>query len=169
VIGGTRVEGVFARREDAEARLRELDRAARPLRNDPDLFWSWSVNRPLSDLSDFEPGVFLDWLTDAGIPLPQKTDFHGWYGWWEEHRDSLTAYQRTRLFEGLHRFSFHEILEIDWHDGDDVDWEQEDPLPAPAPYDEDDIRAELNPYNPQEDNLEAMPPRDERPQDEIPF
>jgi hypothetical protein len=118
-----RMEGTFSTRAAAEAFLDQREEAARASGDYSPLNWyEWQCGldgqEDLLALTDFDPPVFFDWLEDAGISRPPATRYQGAKDLWLEWLGSLTPGQLTRLYEGLHRFSFHEILEIDWIDGD---------------------------------------------------
>jgi hypothetical protein len=129
-----RIEGTFSNRDEAEAFCRQRESAARLSRRDSGLFWFRAYATPtLFDFTHFDPPIFLDWLEDAGIPQPQATNSLGWGCWWAQVRNHLTKQQRQRLFEGLHKFSFYEILEIDFYDGTDIPPEELEPIPPLSP------------------------------------
>jgi hypothetical protein len=106
-----RMIAVFARREAAEAFLAEREETAKrsgdigPLRFLPRIGALWA-------LTEFEPGVFQDWLEDAGIPEP-PFDF-----WAEEHSpwwdwlDALSSEQAVHLCRGLHNLCYYDLIRI---------------------------------------------------------
>jgi hypothetical protein len=115
-----KVEGVFADRADAEACLVQCERALRPTLRYYGLFWDDPHTcRNILDLTNFELPILLDWLHDADIPLPANPEYpRSWDAWWEEQRESLTEDQLSHLFAGLHRLTFHRIVEVDLIDND---------------------------------------------------
>jgi hypothetical protein len=116
--------GVFATREQAEVRLAEAEvEAARS--GD---FWPIYYEENLDGLmahSDFEPGVFRDWMADHDIPDPAsvlplvKRHECPWYVWLK----GLGKEKLARLYEAMHHFRFCEIVEIPLN---------EEPLPESA-------------------------------------
>ena len=114
-----RVERAFADRHDAEAFRDRLEREARASCRFEYVFVSEHNDfYDLFKLTRFDPPIFLDWLRDADIPVPEPLPRHGydWYRWWEGCREQLTDRQLSKLYEGLHIFTFYEIVEVDWHD-----------------------------------------------------
>jgi hypothetical protein len=130
-----RIEGTFANRDDAETFCRQREHAARLSRRDSGLFWYQAYATPtLFDFTCFDPPVFLDWLEDADIPRPHASDALSWSRWWGQVRNHLTKQQRHHLFEGLHKFSFYEIVAIAWYDGDaDIPPEELETIPPLSP------------------------------------
>jgi hypothetical protein len=114
------IKAVFTDRTAAEACRVGLERALRPTVRDEDLFWRdpHHAMNPL-DLTEFDEPVFLDWLRDAAIPVPDDTSRKGWLQWWRKQCEQLSADQLRHFFEGLHRLAFYEIREVDWIDADD--------------------------------------------------
>src|SRR5262249_22822618 len=100
--------------------------------------------------SDFDPGVFRDWMADHNIPQPgsevppEEPYQDPWYFWLK----SLSKQQVARLYEALHRFRFFEIIEIPCVDEPvpESEWEYPElhvPIDPPGlysypPLDEDD-------------------------------
>jgi hypothetical protein len=121
----------FASRDDATAFLSECEEAARASGNLNPLYAAGEGLNSLLKLTEFDPPVFLDWLTDHDIPpLPAHS---GVRALWEAWLAGLSRYQVERLFEALHNLSFYELIEIDWIEGAYTadlweDWEND--LPA---------------------------------------
>jgi hypothetical protein len=159
-----RVEGVFTTRADAETRLAECERALRPTLRYHGLFWDdpHTYHSPRV-LTDFDLPVFLDWLRDADIPLPANPEAdRNWDRWWEEQRDRLTEPQLCHLFAGLHRLTFHEIVEVDLVD---------DPVWDPVKEVAEITGVALTGNGPAEfpDEEPPQPPDGEATPDDIPF
>jgi hypothetical protein len=111
-----RMKGAFTTEAAAQAFLDECEAQARVSGDYWPLYWEdgWES---LLKLTSFDPPVFRDWLEDSGIPLPPQERYHGDEDVWLDWLRDLPAEKLTRLYEGLHHFSFHEILEVDWLDG----------------------------------------------------
>ena len=143
--------GVFTTRERAEARQAEAEAEAARSGD----FWPLYYEEGLEGLiawSDFDPGVFRDWMSDHDIPDPESVDPPAgpryqcpWYAWLK----SLGKDRLAKLYEAMHRFRFCEILDIPCHDGPDPNakWEYPElhvPINEPGLYsypplsDEDD-------------------------------
>jgi hypothetical protein len=105
---GFGVEGVFASPEEADAFRSELETKAAESGFLGPLLQIGDLDRLLG-LSDFDPSVFGDWLTDHGImTLPDPAQGRrGWRRWVE----ALTREQVADLSAALHRLRFYEAVE----------------------------------------------------------
>jgi hypothetical protein len=102
----------------------------------------------LLKLTDFEEGVFRDWLIDHGIPDPdvsaRKWRPEEYYAPIAEWLEALTNEQLADLYAALHRFRFYEVVEVpfvpDHYPEEQWDeWEKNLPPGLPAnPEDEYD-------------------------------
>jgi hypothetical protein len=151
------------------------------------LFWKDPhTYRGVLKWTDFEVPIFLDWLRDAEIPLPPDPENdRSWDGWWEEQRESLTCEQLSHFFAGLHKLSFHEIVEVDL-----IEDEAWDPLLAvgqetgvtltgvrpaaefePVETTDEEVPLEDIEAHPADEESEHLPADEWRPDlnDEIPF
>jgi hypothetical protein len=109
-----RMIGLFRTREQAEAFQREAEEETARSGDYEPLFYEEGLEG-LMRWSDFEPGVFRDWMSDHDIPDPatvvtKETEPYEcpWYAWLK----SLGKEQLARLYQAMHRFRFCEILEI---------------------------------------------------------
>jgi hypothetical protein len=140
------IEATFTDRASAESyhQRREQEEETRAdwsqLR---DLMYSlwFDEEESIRSLSDFEPEVFDDWLTDHDIPDPDAI--------WEEldssgdpvgdYFEALGPEKLRHLYAALHRFRFFEVLEVPLVVGDYPPerreaWENALPAgPAPPP------------------------------------
>jgi hypothetical protein len=141
------VERGFADRSAAEADCAQRDRTAFLSDLGGDLFaFVPYVTETFFDLTSFDPPVFLDWLTDANIPHPEGTaEWRDWERWWTAVWPALDNQQRLRLCEALDKFSFYEIVEVDWLAQPSAEvpqeWWPEVPEPSPPPGEEGDGEA----------------------------
>jgi hypothetical protein len=92
--------------QEAEAERRRREADARE-----------QVNPFASGLAPYEqtslpPGIFRDWLLDAGIePPPEPTSSLAWAAWWEKQSPTWTADQRARAWEALDKTRFFAVEE----------------------------------------------------------
>src|SRR5262245_4291399 len=102
--GGTRV-AAFATFEEAD-----LDRALREteVRSRMNPFSCGTTWHALTTLP--EP-VFVDWVGDAGLTPPNYTGIDAWSGWWQRWNAEWSAEQLWRVWEGLNRVRFFEVIE----------------------------------------------------------
>jgi hypothetical protein len=113
LFGDGRMVSVHQDRASAEKGLREADAAKRET-GDVSRLQLVGTHKELLALSDFDPPVFADWLTDGGLPPLRKKQFwEHWHPW----LDGLTKPQRVHLLRGLHKLEFYEILEVDYIEG----------------------------------------------------
>jgi hypothetical protein len=141
------LEGAFASREEAMAFHSEMEKKAAARGNRGPLHEYGTVEGLLT-LSDFEEGVFRDWLIDHGIPDPEpfarkwraeesSTPIAEWL-------EALTNEQLADLYAALHRFRFYEVVEVPFvpdHYPEEQwgEWEKNLPPDLPAnPEDEYD-------------------------------
>jgi hypothetical protein len=109
-----RMIGVFATRTQAEARVAEAEVEAAQAGDFWPLYPEEHGLEALMKYSDFEPGVFRDWMADHEIPdpssvvLPKGSYQDPWYVWLK----GLSKQQLACLYEAMHRFRFFEIVEI---------------------------------------------------------
>jgi hypothetical protein len=66
-------------------------------------------------LSTFPEPVFRDWLQDADIDPPTGTGPTGtgidvWATWWERAGNRLSANKKSRVWDGLNRVRFHDVI-----------------------------------------------------------
>jgi hypothetical protein len=139
---GVGIEGVFADRAEAEACMvrREQEEARRG--DWSALFELLSYRGPdgLREESDFEPGVYDDWLADHDIPDP-KTIWNRWQHTYDSlhgYLEKLSRNQIRALYAAMHRFRFFEIVEAPLVVGDYLAehreaWENDLPVGPPAP------------------------------------
>src|SRR5688572_3535678 len=81
LFGDGRMVSVHHDRASAEKGLREAD-AARREAGDVSRLQFLSTHKELLALSDFDPPVFADWLTDGGLPpVPKKQFWEAWERW----------------------------------------------------------------------------------------
>jgi hypothetical protein len=109
------VERGFTDRAAAERFRDERERAARVSWRDFWVFYTCPEIPGLYGLSSFDWPVLFNWLLDAGILPPPDEDpkaSQAWRDWWNGCARSLTELQRARLFEGLDRFHFYDIIEV---------------------------------------------------------
>jgi hypothetical protein len=112
----------FANRAAAEACHAEREQAALASGNLAPLYAARGGLQALLELTDFDPPVFLDWLEDADIQRPPEERWQGSGDAWEAWLAGLTPHQVGRLYEGLHRLSFYELVEVDWIEGEESTW-----------------------------------------------
>jgi hypothetical protein len=63
-------------------------------------------------LTAFPMPVFLDWLGDEGIESPEESyRLADWIAWWDLEAAALGAAQRERVWEGLNRVRFHDVIQ----------------------------------------------------------
>jgi hypothetical protein len=92
--------------QEAEAERRRREADARE-----------QVNPFASGLAPYEqtslpPGIFRDWLLDAGIePPPEPTCSLAWAAWWEKQSPTWTDDQRARAWEALDKTRFFAVEE----------------------------------------------------------
>lgn len=57
--------------------------------------------------------VFCDWVADAGLTPPERpaVGFADWVGWWETASGAWSDEQRARVWDGLNRVRFFEVIE----------------------------------------------------------
>jgi hypothetical protein len=69
----------------------------------------------LEDLTSMPPGVFRDWLLEAGIDPPEPTPIDDamtvWCNWWRE--SDLIDEQRDRVWEALDRLQYFMVLRVE--------------------------------------------------------
>ena len=131
--------GVFTTRERAEARQAEAEVEAARSGDFMPLYYEEGLEG-LMAWSDFEPGVFRDWMSDHDIPdpdsvLPVEEYECPWYKWLE----GLGKERLARLYEATHRFRFYEVVEIPCLDEPQPDsvWEHPElhvPIDEPGLY-----------------------------------
>src|SRR5262245_36670267 len=138
------MEGAFASREEALAFQSELEKKAAAAGHRGPLHEYHCVEGILK-LTDFEPGVFRDWLIDHGITDPEPFARN-----WRreassapitEWLEALTNEQLADLYAALHRFRFYELVEVPFvpdHYPEEQwdDWEKN--LPPALPPNPDD-------------------------------
>jgi hypothetical protein len=135
------IEALFTDRRKANAhhRRREEEEAAKgeawPLW---ELLYTEGADG-LRALSDFEPGVFDDWLSDHDIPDPDtiwdnagETDPVG------DYFEALGPAKVRQLYAALHQFRFFEVVEVPLIEGDyppeqREPWENDLPAGPPVP------------------------------------
>ncbi len=106
-LAGSRAIGSF---EDEELARRECDRLERQMRRLVNPFECRPVG--LFALTSFDPGVFCDWLLDAGIvPPPVVGDTRDWEGWYKRVNPGWSDAQRERFWEGLDRLRFYRVVQ----------------------------------------------------------
>lgn len=124
------LEAAFTSREAAARHLDEKEAEARHAGNIWPIYQHMNSLDDLLEWTDFDEPVFLDYLLDADIPVPPEERWGEegdlWQGWLE----GLGREKLARLYEGLHRFHFHEMIEVDWVEGDYApeqweDWEKD--------------------------------------------
>jgi hypothetical protein len=92
--------------EEAEAERRRREADARE-----------QVNPFASGLAPYEqtslpPGIFRDWLLDAGIePPPEPTSSLAWAAWWQKQSPTWSDDQRARAWEALDKTRFFAVEE----------------------------------------------------------
>jgi hypothetical protein len=63
-------------------------------------------------LTTFPMPVFLDWLGDEGIESPEESyRLADWIAWWDLEAAALSTAQRERVWEGLNRVRFHDVIQ----------------------------------------------------------
>jgi hypothetical protein len=178
------LSAAFATRAEAEAYQEEAERRAAASGDEGPLCNLGSL-ADLMALSDFEPGVFRDWLTDHGIPEPEtflSTRRLQEMDHWREWLECLSAQQLADLYAALHRFRFYEIVEVPFVPDDYPqerwdDWEKNLDASRPPDPDEDDYEFEDDQdgfqvppgWSGLQTGLTLPPPPPIRPDDEIPF
>jgi hypothetical protein len=185
----------FASRAEAEAFQEQAEKQAAQA-GDPGPLLDAGSLESLMRVSDFEPGVFRDWMTDHDIPVPAKfvrtrrlreTDQWVETDDWLEWLQGLSVQQLADLYAALHRFRFYEIVEAPFVPGDyqEEEWDEwEKNLPNHLPDLDDD---DYDGYDEFEDGFversamptgwgtppglsgEPTPPTPTHPDDEIPF
>lgn len=72
----------------------------------------FSFGPVLHYLTTFPLGVFRDWLMDDGIEPPEGlgTEADLWRLWWDEATPQLSRGQRERVWEGLNRVRFYDVI-----------------------------------------------------------
>jgi hypothetical protein len=105
-----RMVGAFRTREAAEAFLADSEQSARRQGDVEPLWYLMEGAEGLLELTEFDPPVFHDWLTEADIPPPRGYPGHkDWYDWLK----GLSPQQAAHLCAGLHRLQYHEIIAVD--------------------------------------------------------
>lgn len=63
-------------------------------------------------LTTFPEPILRDWLSDGDVyPLPESgADLAGWREWWDAARDRLGFHQRDRVWDGLNRVRFYDVI-----------------------------------------------------------
>jgi hypothetical protein len=98
---------LFANKRSAEQFRTECEAKARQVRN------PFRLGEDLEDLTSMPPGVFHDWLADAGIasPLVKPFDQAGWFYWWQS--EDLTDEQRARIWQVLDKVQFFTVVPVE--------------------------------------------------------
>jgi hypothetical protein len=98
----------FADRHEAQADLERREREAR--QGDNPFAYGGAA---LCYQSSFDPPRFRDWLLDAGLDPPEPDQGGGtdWLAWWDETAPRMTDVQRARVWEGLDRVRFFDLVE----------------------------------------------------------
>jgi hypothetical protein len=97
----------FTDRADAEADLRRREGEARqgvnPFSHGEALCYQTSLDAPR----------FHDWLLDAGLepPAPNKKGAIDWVAWWARASKRMTEEQKARVWQGLDRVRFFDLVE----------------------------------------------------------
>lgn len=73
-------------------------------------FWCGTTFRALTT---FPEPVFADWVADVGLTPPERpaVGFTDWAGWWAAGHATWTEEQRARVWDGLNRVRFFEVIE----------------------------------------------------------
>jgi hypothetical protein len=63
--------------------------------------------------TSLDEGRLCDWLLDTGLtpPEPNRKGRRDWPAWWKKSSPAFTAHQRDRVWEGLDRVRFFEVVE----------------------------------------------------------
>ena len=99
----------LARHDTREAAIQDRDEREREVRSRINPFECGPAFHYLTTLP--EP-VFCDWLRDESIepPEPQSGSIP-WAAWWTTARESLDEGQVSRIWNGLNRVQFHDVIE----------------------------------------------------------
>lgn len=76
--------------------------------------WPLFEGQWLDDNTSMPLPIFLDYLTDLGLPLPPEPGLavEGWVAWWRELSRSLPYAQRNRVREALDKRMPYRVFEI---------------------------------------------------------
>jgi hypothetical protein len=98
----------FVDRHGAEADLALREREAR---RDVNPFYFGGA--ALCYQTSFDPPRFHDWLLDAGLepPEPAEGGVIDWVAWWDRTAPSMTEAQKARVWEGLDKVRFFDLVQ----------------------------------------------------------
>jgi hypothetical protein len=104
-------EGPFQRREEAEERRAERERAAR---HNPDIR-PFEYGDDLSCCTSFSAAILCDWLLDAGVTPPTEAIewIYTWRDWWDSHQADFTEWERERAWQALDKVQWYEVFEVE--------------------------------------------------------
>jgi hypothetical protein len=144
----------FATREQAQAWRQECEEPLLRLGDREPLLQRTNSLDDLLKLTAFDPPVFLDWLTDHGVPAPpeETTNPSLRRVRYERWLLSLGPQHLVDVYRALHHFHFLDIVEVPLVDGDypPEQWEEWEHFaiqeePWPADLDESEWTAPVDP------------------------
>ncbi len=101
---GERRVARFDTAEEAAADGRDRERRVRERYNPFRFGTAWH------HLTTLPPPVFRDWLMDADITPPPAEEVADWRPWWEAVKGELTPARFARVWDGLNRVRFHDVI-----------------------------------------------------------
>jgi hypothetical protein len=105
VLSGAREAASFEDKDEARRWCAELEREARRLVN------PFLVRTGLAGMTSLEPGVFCDWLLDAGIEPPPEPYGADWPGWYDRCQAGWDEAKRERFWKALDLLRFYRVVE----------------------------------------------------------
>jgi hypothetical protein len=97
----------FSDRARAEALCAELERDFRSGLN------PFRYGRGLDDWTSLPPGLFRDWLLDAGLTPPEvEQGVEEWVRWWDREGGGLSDFQREKVWEAVDGVRFFTVAAL---------------------------------------------------------
>jgi hypothetical protein len=102
----------FADRAKAEAFAQKQEEKIRPKCN------PFQFGSKVKDWSNFEEPQLIDWLMDFELELPKPKKrgkaipVNAWRKWWHDNAKTMTALQRSKVWEALDKVRFHRVEEL---------------------------------------------------------